>query len=659
MSIEKEKWGSRLGLILAMAGNAVGLGNFLRFPVQAVQNGGGAFIIPYLICFLLMGIPLLWIEWAMGRHGGRKGNHSTPFIFDSLGKRALWKYIGVFGIFTNVAVACYYCYIESWTLSYMYHSVVGTFAELSQSESAYFFLKYIDAGQSSTGIPYEGVVFFLLCLGLNTYILSTGLSGIEKVAKIGVPMLIFFGLILAVRGLTLGTEGASAAVPDANAWDGINFLWTPQFDSLANPKVWLAAAGQIFFTLSLGMGTIHCYASYVESKGDIALNATTSGFTNEFVEVVLGSMIVIPIAAGYLGIDWVIDNAGFGMAFQTMPYLFQQWGPIVAKFAGFFWFGLLFFAGITSSLAMGTPWIGFLKDEFKVPQKKAALSFGLIVLIFGLPTVLGYVVDYDSQGKIVFLTQPIFDEYDYWAGTVGLVFFALAETILFSWIFGIHKGWEEINLGSDMKIPIIFKYIIRYVTPVMLLAVFIGALITPPSSSVLHIHAKNKDHALYLSTVLLDQGFQDVKQHGNRLSGKLPKTEFKQRFPSIGALRTWAGTYAPELKKEEYRVEESQNWSLEFSNLFSGKGWNLDNNSLLKKGVNASEKAEITALELKLSNLSSLGLTLEAEQVEHEIALRREHLLLLNIGRTLLIILFAGISFLVYLAYLKRKKNPA
>jgi branched-subunit amino acid transport protein len=342
-----------------------------------------------------------------------------------------------------------------------------------------------------------------------------------------------------------------------------------------------------------------------------------------------------------------------------MPYLFQQWGPIVAKFAGFFWFGLLFFAGITSSLAMGTPWIGFLKDEFKVPQKKAALSFGLIVLIFGLPTVLGYVVDYDSQGKIVFLTQPIFDEYDYWAGTVGLVFFALAETILFSWIFGIHKGWEEINLGSDMKIPIIFKYIIRYVTPVMLLAVFIGALITPPSSSVLHIHAKNKDHALYLSTVLLDQGFQDVKQHGNRLSGKLPKTEFKQRFPSIGALRTWAGTYAPELKKEEYRVEESQNWSLEFSNLFSGKGWNLDNNSLLKKGVNASEKAEITALELKLSNLSSLGLTLEAEQVEHEIALRREHLLLLNIGRTLLIILFAGISFLVYLAYLKRKKNPA
>jgi len=657
MSLEKEKWGSRVGLILAMAGNAVGLGNFLRFPVQAVQNGGGAFIIPYLICFLLMGIPLLWMEWAMGRHGGRQGNHSTPFIFDSLGKRALWKYLGVFGIFTNVAVACYYCYIESWTLSYMFHSVIGTFSNLSQGESAYFFLKYIDAGQSSTGIPYEGVVFFLLCLGLNTYILSTGLSGIEKVAKIGVPMLILFGLILAVRGLTLGTSGATEAVPDANAWDGINFLWTPQFDSLSNPKVWLAAAGQIFFTLSLGMGTIHCYASYVESKGDIALNATASGFTNEFVEVVLGSMIVIPIAAGYLGIDWVLDNAGFGMAFQTMPYLFQQWGPILAKFAGFFWFGLLFFAGITSSLAMGTPWIGFLKDEFKVPHKKAALSFGLVVLMFGLPTVLGYVVDYDSGGRISFLTQPIFDEYDYWAGTVGLVFFALAEAVLFAWIFGIKKGWDEINLGSDIQIPTVFKFIIRFVTPVMLLGVFTAALITPPTRSVLHVSAGSDQKAQELGIVLQQQGFTQIEVAAGRVSAALPKSEFKARFASTVALRNWIKEHSPGLGREDYRVEESQDWGQEMTNLLGGKGWNLDNSSLIKKGMNFSENEEIQALELKSSKLNAATHKVEIEQVQHEISLRREHLLLLNIGRTLLIILFSGIAFLVYLASLRRKKE--
>ena len=455
MSTKADSWGSRVGLILAMAGNAVGLGNFLRFPVQAVQNGGGAFIIPYLVCFLVMGIPLLFIEWSSGRFGGRFGNHSTPYILDSMVKGRLWKYVGVFGIFTNIAVAAYYCYIESWTMSYVYHTLSGTFNGMSQGEVAGFFNSYVDIAQSTTGIPYEAVVFYILCLLLNTFILSKGLGGVEKVAKIGMPLLILFGVVLAVKGLTLGTSGASDVFPDANAWDGLNFLWTPQFDSLTSPKVWLAAAGQIFFTLSVGMGTIHCYAAYLKTKDDIALNAVSAGFMNEFVEVVLGSLIVIPIAAGYLGLDWVIQNAGFGMAFQTMPYLFQQWGPALSVIAGVCWFGLLFFAGITSSLAMGTPWMGFMQDEFNWSKNKGAWSFGGLVLVMGLPTV-------------IFYKEGLFDQYDYWAGTVSLVVFAFLETILFSYIFGIKKGWEEINLGADIKVPIFFKYIILFVTPALL-----------------------------------------------------------------------------------------------------------------------------------------------------------------------------------------------
>ncbi|MDD3005454.1 sodium:calcium symporter [Flavobacterium sp.] len=466
MSKDTQAWGSRVGLILAMAGNAVGLGNFLRFPVQAVQNGGGAFIIPYLICFLLMGIPLLYIEWASGRFGGKFGNHSTPYILDSMVKGRILKYIGVFGIFTNVAVAAYYCYIESWTMSYVYHSLVGTFEGMNQTSVAQFFNNYVDISKSSTGIPYEAVVFYIACLLLNTYILSKGLKGIEKVAKIGMPLLILFGLILAIKGLTLGTSGASELFPNANAWDGLNFLWTPQYESILDLKVWMAAAGQIFFTLSVGMGTIQCYAAYMSSKDDIALNAVSAGFMNEFVEVVLGSAIVIPIAAGYLGLDWVLENAGFGMAFQTMPYLFQQWGPVLAAFAGLFWFGLLFFAGITSSLAMGTPWMGFMKDEFNWGQNKGAWSFGLLILIMGLPTV-------------IFFQEGVFDEYDYWAGTISLVVFAMLETILFSWIFGMKKGWAEITSGADIQVPLIFKFIIKFVTPVMLIIIFLGSLFKP------------------------------------------------------------------------------------------------------------------------------------------------------------------------------------
>ncbi|HEX9655905.1 MAG TPA: sodium-dependent transporter [Bacteroidota bacterium] len=467
MSSSKESWGSRVGLVLAMAGNAVGLGNFLRFPVQAVNNGGGAFIIPYLVSFLVMGIPLLWIEWSMGRFGGKHGHHSTPFILDTMDKGRFWKYFGVFGIWTNLAVAAYYCYIESWTMSYVYHSITQSFSGLTQGQVAAFFNDYVNITTSTTGIPFEAVIFYIACLVLNTWILSRGLSGgVEKTAKIGMPLLILFGVFLAIRGLTLGSSGATVEHPDANAWAGLNFLWEPQFDSLSNPSVWLAAAGQIFFTLSVGMGTIHCYAAYVKSKDDIALNAMAAGWTNEFVEVVLGSLIVIPIAAGYLGLDWVRENASFGMAFQTMPFLFQNWGPILATLAGVFWFGLLFFAGITSSLAMGTPWMGFMQDEFNMSRKKSAWSFGAVVLLLGLPTVFFY-------------NYGVFGEYDYWAGTVSLVVFALAESIIFAWIYGIDKGWKEINSGADMKVPHIYKYIIKYVTPVFLLFVFIGSLFTP------------------------------------------------------------------------------------------------------------------------------------------------------------------------------------
>ena len=465
--LNTEHWGSRVGLVLAMAGNAVGFGNFLRFPVQAVQNGGGAFIIPYLVSLIILGLPLLMIEWTSGRYGGKFGHHSTPFILHSLNKRAIWKYVGVFGLFCNLAIAAYYCYIESWTMSYVYHTIRGTFDGLSQHQVAGFFDSYVDIGHSTTGIPYEAVVFYVLCLALNTWILSKGLAGgVEKAAKIGVPLLMFFGIVLAIRGITL-QAGSHKALFDGI--EGLTFLWTPQYDSLTNPKVWLSAAGQIFFTLSVGMGSIQCYASYLRERDDIACNSLSAGTMNEFVEVVLGSSIIIPISVGYLGIERVVDLmglGGLGLAFRTMPFLFEQWGPVFSALAGVAFFGLLFFAGITSSLAMGTPLMGFMKDEFNWSRVKSALAFGVITLLLGLPTVL-------------FFQHGVFDEYDYWAGTVSLFVFAMLEAILFAWFFGADKGWKEYMKGADIGIPRIFKYVIKYVTPVVLIIVFIGSLIRP------------------------------------------------------------------------------------------------------------------------------------------------------------------------------------
>lgn len=464
-SHKKEAWGSRVGLVLAMAGNAVGLGNFLRFPAQAVQNGGGAFIIPYLVSFLLMGIPLLWIEWAIGRHGGQYGHHSTPGMMDALGKKWWWKYVGVFGIFTNLTVAAYYCYIESWTLSYAYHSVAGSFADQTSAQISAFFNQYVGVtGSTFFNFPPEALIFFAITLSLNLWILSRGLSkGVEIASKIGMPILIIFGVFLAIRALTLHS-GDQGAVNDASL--GLNFLWEPQFDSLTNPKVWLAAAGQIFFTLSVGMGSIHCYAAYLRQNDDIALNAASAGWMNEFVEVLLGGSIIIPIAVAYLGLDWVKENVGFAMGFQTMPTLFQNWGPLLAAMAGLAWFGLLFFAGITSSLAMGQPVMAFLQDEFKMSRQKSAKVFGIFTLILGL-------------WCIFFYGYGAFGEFDDWSGTFALVVFALLESIAFSWVFGIEKGWEEINRGADIKIHPVFKFVIKYVTPLFLLAVFFGTMINP------------------------------------------------------------------------------------------------------------------------------------------------------------------------------------
>ncbi|MCZ2357520.1 MAG: sodium-dependent transporter [Bacteroidia bacterium] len=495
MSTNKESWGSRMGLILAMAGNAVGLGNFLRFPVQAIQNGGGAFIIPYLVCFLLMGIPLLWVEWATGRFGGKFSHHSTPFILDSMDKRPWWKYIGVFGIFTNLAVAAYYCYLESWTLSYVWHSIVGTFSGKTPDQVGDFFSSYI----TLESWP-QPVFFWIFCLVLNTWILSRGLSGgVEKVAKIGMPLLILFGLFLAIRGVTL-TAGKEGAIFDGTV--GLNFLWTPRFDSILDPKVWLAAAGQIFFTLSVGMGSIQCYASYVRSQDDIALNAMSAGWMNEFVEVVLGSCIIIPISIGYLGIDKVVEltkNGGLALGFKTLPYLFQQWGGFLAAVAGIMWFGLLFFAGITSSLAMGTPVMGFLQDEFNWKREPAAWVFGICIFLLGLPTVLFY-------------NYGVFDEYDYWAGTVSLVVFALVEVILFAWIFGMDKGWREINDGADIRIPKIFRYIIQYITPLLLGYVFVMNL--PDIWSKITHQDINQQIAKATDPILIQQ-LQDTKLYTN------------------------------------------------------------------------------------------------------------------------------------------------
>jgi SNF family Na+-dependent transporter len=599
LKANKDAWGSRVGLVLAMAGNAVGFGNFLRFPVQAVQNGGGAFIIPYIVSLVLLGFPLLLIEWSSGRYGGKFGYHTTPMMLNKMTSRKFWMYIGVFGIFSNLVIAAYYCYLESWTISYIYHSIVGTFNGMDQHQVASFFNGYLDVTTSTTGIPFEAIIFFLICLGLNVWILSKGLSGgIEIAAKIGMPLLIIFGIFLAIKGITL-KAGAEGATNDGLV--GLNFLWTPEYSSLANPKVWLAAAGQIFFTLSVGMGCVHAYASYISSKDDIACNAMSAGFMNEFVEIVLGSSIIIPISIGYFGIDKVVELTnlgGLGLGFKTMPYLFEQWGTVMSAIAGVAFFGLLFFAGITSSLAMGTPVVGFFKDEYKWSQPKAALGFGITILILGLPTVL-------------FFQEGVFDEYDYWGGTVALFLFAMFEAIMFAWVFGLDKGWKEINESADIRLPRILIPILKYVTPVLLIIIFVTSLIRP---------ANDDWSKLSLSGWEL---------HDGSIIGQI-------RHKGIGPNKHY---FADEFYAENSGVVKGviKENSRDFLSIVAKNG--SETNYLVKSGYKITVKNGDTV---------NIGDPIFSGNIINRI-------FYIDMARILLILLFIGISMMVYYAYKQRK----
>jgi NSS family neurotransmitter:Na+ symporter len=301
-------------------------------------------------------------------------------------------------------------------------------------------------------------LFFLLTFAANVIIIYLGISGgIERVCEYGLPILFVFAIVLMVKVLTLGTP--DPARPEANIIDGLGYLWNPQWGALKDTKVWLAAAGQIFFTLSCGIGVILTYASYLTKNDDVALSGLTAAATNEVAEVIIGGSIVIPAAFAFFGplaISQIAAGGAFNLGFVTMPLVLQKMA--FGNLMGFMWFLLLFIAGITSSISLAQPVVAFLEDEFNLPRKKAAIIFG--VVLFAL-----------CQPAIFFLGRGVVDELDFWGGTFCLVLFATIETILFGWVFGMDKAWTEMHVGSDITIPRIYRFIIKFITPAFLLLI--------------------------------------------------------------------------------------------------------------------------------------------------------------------------------------------
>jgi len=458
---KRQQWGSKLGIILAVAGSAIGLGNFLRFPVQAAQNGGGAFMIPYFVSFLLLGIPLMWIEWTLGRLGGGFGHGTGPGIFHTMWqKNRFIKYFGVIGIFGPIAIFIYYTYVESWLLGYTFFAMTGKYAAATTQGAMQDFLsgyQGIKTNDYFSGIG-SAYIFFVITFAMNIAVVYYGIKGgIEKLCNWAMPVLLICGILIAVRVLTLGTP--DIARPDWNLKNGLGFLWNPDFKALKNAKVWMAAAGQIFFTLSVGIGVILTYASYLKKNDDVVLSGLTAASTNEFAEVILGGSIVIPAAYVFFGpqqITSIANSGSFNLGFVTMPLIFEKI-PLGAFFATL-WFLLLFLAGITSSVSLAQPAVAFLEDEFDLSRKESVSIFSVVCFVL-------------CQPAIFFLANGVVDELDFWGGTFCLVLFGTIEAILFSWVFGIDKAWSEMHTGADINIPKFYKFIIKYITPLFLIAI--------------------------------------------------------------------------------------------------------------------------------------------------------------------------------------------
>jgi SNF family Na+-dependent transporter len=464
---QSEQWGTKIGAILAVSGSAVGLGNFLRFPGKAAEYGGGSFMIPYFISLLILGIPICWVEWTIGRQGGRIGFNSSPGIMAGLLKHKVARLFGTLGLLIPVIIYMYYVYIEAWCLAYAYDYLTGRMNNVSQYGDHFSQL----VGTGANGFTNEGggfqrsIVFLAIVFTINFMLIYRGLTkGIETFCKWAMPLMILSAIIVLFRVLTLGTPDSE--MPDRNVLTGLGFMWNPKavgdsadtFGALWNPQTWLEAAGQIFFSLSVGFGIITTYASYLRRNDDVVLSGLTASATNEFCEVCLGGLITIPAAFIFLGATGIEGAGTFGLGFTTLPEVFARMPA--GQLFGFLWFFMLFLAAITSSLSMLQPAIAFLEEGFGLKRKGS-------VTILSMITALGTLV-------VVYFSKDMaaLDTMDFWVGSFFIYILATFLVIMFGWVIGVDRGVEMMSQGADLRVPKGFKFVIKYVSPTYLIAIF-------------------------------------------------------------------------------------------------------------------------------------------------------------------------------------------
>jgi len=441
----RDGFGSQLGVIAAAAGSAVGLGNIWRFPYVAGENGGGAFLLVYVLFILIIGVPLMLSEFAVGRRSQR----NALGAFKHLAPRTSWHFIGILGIAAAFFILSFYTTVSGWTLEYLFLSIGNGFAGQNKEELNVMFEQF----RTSGGLPLLWQFIFMF---FTAFIVYKGIkNGIEKYTKMLMPALLLIIIVLGIRSVTLPGAGA-----------GLVFLFKPDFAKI-NGNVILQALGQAFFSLSIGMGALITYGSYIRKKENLATISLSVTLTDTLVAILAGVAIFPAVFA--FGIE---PEAGPGLVFITLPMIFQQ-------ITGGYFFALIFFillviAALTSTISVLEVVVAYVSEELNFSRKQATIISALAISVLGALCTL-------SQGpmpEIHLGNRNLFDILEFTSANIMLPLGGLLIVIFAGWFMNRQQLFDEItNDGKHMlNTRWIFYFIIRFIAPVAIALVFLNGI---------------------------------------------------------------------------------------------------------------------------------------------------------------------------------------
>ncbi len=448
----REKWSGQFGFLMAAIGSAVGLGNIWRFPGVAYENGGGAFILPYLIALLFVGIPVLLLDYAIGH----KYRGSAPLAFRRIKPSA--EFLGWWQVLVSFIILIYYVVIIAWAARYAIYSVTLAWGDDPQTFFLADFLQVEDSLVSFT--PVWGVLIPLIAIWVVVlFTLARGVTrGVEAANKVFLPLLVILFLIMVVRALFL-----------PGALEGLNAFFAPDWASLANPHVWLAAFSQIFFSMSIAFGIMLTYASYLPCRSNLTGTSVVAGFANSSFELLAGIGVFATLGfmahQSHVTVAELDGLSGPILSFVTFP-------KIISMMPGGAVFGVLFFtsltlAGVTSLLSLLQVVSAGFQDKFAMSPRKAALAVG------GVSAVLSVVLYSTTTGL------GTLDVVDSFINNIGVVSSAIAMTLLAYFAMPKVRALRaHLNATSSLKVPAAWDWIVGLVIPAVLVIMLVQAVVT-------------------------------------------------------------------------------------------------------------------------------------------------------------------------------------